>query len=128
MSRWTTFNIAISVALSSMGAAGLAFSQELVGNAERGSELFLSYKCYACHGYTGETGSTGVRLNPPRFERAAFMVYVRNPSGRRTPGGTMPAFASDAVTDQVLADIYAYLVSLPSTSPPFEEIQLLAEQ
>jgi mono/diheme cytochrome c family protein len=107
-------------------AADLA-AQEPAGDPARGETLFLSYKCYACHGYTGETGSTGVRLNPPRFPLQAFMAYVRSPSGRRTSGGTMPAFASDEVTDQVLADIYAYVSSLPSTTPPLDAIPLLAD-
>lgn len=112
--------------LFSAASAGRLFAQEVNGDPARGRQLFLSYKCYACHGYTGETGSTGVRLNPPRFPLQAFMVYVRNPSGRRTGGGTMPAFASDEVTDQVLADIYAYVSNLPSNTPPLEEIALLS--
>ena len=112
--------------LLALASASRLPAQDVTGDAARGREAFLSYKCYACHGYTGETGSTGVRLNPPRFPLQAFMVYVRNPSGRRTGGGIMPAFASDAVTDQVLADIYAYISSLPSNTPPLEEIALLA--
>jgi len=101
-------------------------AQTPAGDAQRGKTLFLSYKCYACHGYTGETGQTGVRLNPPRFPQIAFMAYVRNPSGRRTEGGIMPAYAGEDVSDQTLADIYAYVSSLPSSTPPLAEIPLLA--
>lgn len=95
------------------------------GDPDRGQMLYQTYSCYACHGHTGETG-TGTRLNPPRFDQATFMTYVRNPSGRiirRGAGGWMPPYKG--VSDQNLADIYAWLSSLPSYSPPLEGIPLL---
>ena len=91
-----------------------------------GRLLYERYGCYACHGYTGETGS-GARLNPPRFDQAAFIAYVRNPSGRMLgtgPSAGMPAYAT-GLSDQDLADILAWLQMLPSFSPPLEEIPLL---
>ena len=92
-----------------------------------GEKQYLALQCWACHGYTGETGS-GPRLNPPRFNQAAFIAYVRRPSGIKIspgPGGFMPPYAGPEVTDQDLADIHAWLVSLPSTSPPVVSIPLL---
>jgi mono/diheme cytochrome c family protein len=91
------------------------------GDAARGKALFAAYRCYACHGYTGETGP-GPRLNPPRLDRAAFIAYVRDPATRYRNGGNvagvMPPYAADDVSDEDLADVYAYLESLPSYSPP----------
>ena len=114
-------------ALLSVGAdeaRSQADTSSLQGNAENGKALYMSYGCYACHGHTGETGS-GARLNPPRFVLPAFIAYVRNPP--RISGGpfAMPAYAGDTVTDQVLVDIYAYIESLPSGSPPLADIALL---
>lgn len=99
----------------------------LKGDLENGKERFLALQCWACHGYTGETGP-GPVLNPPRFNQAAFIAYVRRPSGMQLspgPQGTMPPYAGPDVTDQDLADIHAWLVSLPSTSPAAETIPLL---
>ena len=100
----------------------------LQGDAERGKTLYLAYSCYACHGYSGETG-TGARLNPPRFNEAGFIAYVRSPPIRDSAGAgnSMPPYAGDAVSDQDLADVYTYVSSLPSRSPPIERIPLLRE-
>ena len=99
----------------------------LVGDAENGKEQYHSFGCYACHGVTGETGQTGVQLNPPRFPQVAFITYVRNPPLISTGNFRMPAYGGDIVTDQALADIYAYLESLPSGTPPLDSIDLLRD-
>jgi mono/diheme cytochrome c family protein len=108
--------------------AGVAQSQSSVaplrGDAERGKADYESFGCYSCHGHTGETGA-GARLNPPRLERAAFIAYVRNPPPISGGPFRMPAYGGEAVTDQVLADIFAYLQSLDSGTPPLEDIALL---
>ena len=72
------------------------------------------------HGYTGETG-LGPRLNPPRLAQAGFIEYLRNPRNPRR----MPPYQQDDASDQKLADIYAYLDSLPSASPDADSIPLL---
>lgn len=105
-------------------------TSSLKGNSERGAALFRAYSCYACHGYTGETGS-GARLNPPRFNQVGFIAYVRNPSTSYlrsgNMGGVMPPYAGEDVSDQDLADIFAFIESLPSTTPPLEDIDLLED-
>lgn len=97
------------------------------GSVEHGRKLFAAYHCYACHGFTGETGPAP-RLNPPPLDEAAFIAYLRNPATSYRDGGfvsaVMPPYAADDVSDQDLADVYAYLASLPSTSPPAAAIDL----
>ena len=92
------------------------------GDAANGAQLFTDYTCYGCHGYTGETGR-GPRLNPPRLRQAQFIAYLRNPPNPRQ----MPPYRQDEVSDEKLADIYAYLVSLPSASPEAEDIPVLRD-
>jgi mono/diheme cytochrome c family protein len=116
-----------------MIAGAYAVAQEtdnitrLHGDAEAGRRFYQQFGCYACHGHTGETGS-GTRLNPPRHDQATFIAYVRNPSGSMVgtgPSATMPAYGGAVVTDQTLADIHAWLSSIPAGSPPLESIPLL---
>ena len=80
------------------------------------------YTCYGCHGYTGETGR-GPRLNPPRLPQRQFIGYLRNPPNPRQ----MPPYRQADVSDRKLADIYAFLTSLPPASPDAEDIPVLRE-
>jgi mono/diheme cytochrome c family protein len=86
------------------------------GDVKNGKELYLDYKCYACHGYSGQNGP-GTRLVPTRMNLQGFIAYIRNPR-------QMPPYTAKAVPDQHLADIWAYLQTLPK-SPPAKEIPLL---
>ena len=97
-------------------------SGALRGDIENGKALFKDYTCYGCHGYTAETGR-GPRLNPPRLNQDRFITYLRNPPNPRR----MPPYQQSDVSDQKLADIYAFLQSLPSGSPEAESIPLLRE-
>ena len=89
------------------------------GNAQSGKKLFVSDGCYECHGYMAQGASpTGPRLGPRPIAFAAFTKYVRQPTGQ------MPPYTSKVVTDAALADIYAFLQSLP-TPPAADTIPLL---
>jgi ubiquinol-cytochrome c reductase cytochrome c subunit len=99
--------------------ASPAASTEAQGDAARGKTLFVRYSCYACHGYEGHSGPGG-RLVPVRFPLAAFQSFVRNPP-------TMPPYTGKVLTDAQLADIWAFLKSIPP-SPPASSIALLQER
>jgi len=88
------------------------------GNAKNGGELYLKYSCYACHGYSGQNGP-GTRLVPTRMALPAFTAYVRNPR-------QMPPYTAKVVPDAELADIWAYLQTLPR-SPSATDIPLLIQ-
>ena len=79
------------------------------GNAENGKKIFASYGCYQCHGYAAQ-GGPGARLAPRPIAFAAFSRYVRRPADQ------MPPYTSKVVSDQELADIYAFLLTIPQ--PP----------
>lgn len=90
------------------------------GNAQNGKKLLMSYGCYECHGREGQGSSqTGAaRIGPPLLSFEGFQSYVRNPKIQ------MPPYTSKAVSDQDLADIYAYLKSIPMP-PKGKDIPLL---
>src|SRR4030095_14065346 len=74
------------------------------GNAEEGKKLFISYGCYQCHGREAQGSSaTGPRLGPRPIAFTAFSRYVRRPTGQ------MPPYTSKVVSDDDLANIYAYV-------------------
>jgi mono/diheme cytochrome c family protein len=83
-------------------------SEAPAGNAEKGKQLYTKYGCYECHGRQGQ-GSTvsGPRLGPDPVPFEAFAFYVRKPTGE------MPPYTDKVVSDKELADIFAFLQSLP---------------
>jgi mono/diheme cytochrome c family protein len=74
-----------------------------------GKRAFSSSGCVACHGPQGEGTASGIQISPPPFELPALISYVRQPTGK------MPPFGPQAVSDQQLSDIYAFLKSV---APP----------
>jgi mono/diheme cytochrome c family protein len=79
-------------------------------SASNGKKIFDSYGCYQCHDHDGH-GGVGTRLAPNPITFAAFSKYVRQPTGE------MPPYTKKVVTDKELADIYAYLQSIPQPQP-----------
>jgi mono/diheme cytochrome c family protein len=78
------------------------------GSAENGKRLFTKDGCYECHGREGQ-GSTmsGPRIAPDPVPLEVILRYVRKPTGE------MPPYSAKVVSDQDLADIYAFLASRP---------------
>ena len=105
--------------LGCWAALVLASSSLLLGqDAATGKKLFSKYGCYECHGTQGQGTTAGARLAPKPVPLAALIAYVRR------PGGQMPPYTNKVVSDAELADIRAYLASLPDP-PPAKSIPLL---
>ena len=78
------------------------------GNVQNGKKLYISYGCFECHGRQAEgTSVGGPRLGPNPISFPAFSRYIRQPTGQ------MPPFTAKVTSDADLADIYAFLQSLP---------------
>jgi ubiquinol-cytochrome c reductase cytochrome c subunit len=89
------------------------------GSAERGYQVYMKYQCYACHGTVGHGADrgTGPKLAPNPVSYATFVAQMR------TPRQDMPAYRKQFVSDQELADMYAYLASIKS-SPAAKDLPL----
>ena len=87
------------------------------GNADNGKKLFVTYGCYQCHGYSAHGGAGGdslrggPRIAPKPIPFAAFSKYVRRPLDQ------MPPYTEKLASDQDLADIYAWLLTIPEPPP-----------
>ncbi|HZZ95225.1 MAG TPA: cytochrome c [Usitatibacter sp.] len=108
----------ILAALLAASTVALAQSPAPSGDASRGKALFLENGCYACHGTAGHGEPYGPRLAPGPVPWVAFTHQVRQPRS------SMPRYAPQFVSDADLADIYAYLGSIPA-GPKASAIPLL---
>ena len=103
-------------------AASTAFAQEPppAGSGERGQQAYMKYMCYTCHGTVGQGADRGAgpKLAPGLSPYPAFALQTR------TPRLDMPPYRQQFLSDQELADIYAYLSTI-KPSPAAKEIPLL---
>ncbi|PZC49297.1 MAG: Cytochrome c, mono- and diheme variants [Chloroflexi bacterium] len=76
------------------------------GDADRGQQVFFQNGCSACHGDTGQGG-----IGPTLALTSLTVEQVLQQY--RSPRGFMPAFGPDAVSDQEVADVRAWLQTLP---------------
>ena len=106
--------------LQSTNPAGASSLSALAADAQNGSRIFVSDGCYECHGRVGQgAAQTGApRIAPPALTVDGFARYIHAPTGN------MPPYTSKVVPDQAVADIYAFLKSLPP-APPVKDIPLL---
>jgi mono/diheme cytochrome c family protein len=108
-----------TLSLSVLAQAPTVAERPPSGNVESGKKLYAQYGCYQCHGYAAQ-GGVGPRLAPRPLAFAAFSKYVRQPSGE------MPPYTGKVLSNSQLADVYAFLQSVPQPVP-VENIPLLRE-
>src|SRR3569833_65384 len=101
--KWVCLSLALFAVYSAMAA------EQSVGNATNGKRLFMTVGCYECHGTTGAGGGlAGPRLAPNPQPDVAVKAKLRTASGR------MPVVSEAVLKDSEIADIYAYLQSIPA--------------
>ena len=104
---------AIFAAALSGGGGGAHAADAPKGDAAKGKQHFLSDGCAYCHGTVGQGGggrTGGLRLAKMGIAFPAFLNQLRHPVNE------MPPYVVGALSDQDVADIYAYVAGLPS--PP----------
>jgi len=107
-----------AVAAGLVLGSGVALAQ---GDAAKGKEAYMKYGCWQCHGTMGQGSPiTGPKLAPEPLPLEAMSSFIRN--SRRT----MPPYREAVLPNADLADIHAYLSSVPK-SADYKSIPLLAE-
>jgi len=96
----------------------LGHGAALAASAEKGKAAFVSHGCWQCHGFQGQGGQAGAKLAPDPLPVEAFTAFVR------TTNRAMPPYSEAILSNEELADIHAYLASIPK-GPDSKSIPLL---
>jgi mono/diheme cytochrome c family protein len=109
------FQIAAAAIVSGLAAAPSVWAQDAPkGDAANGKQVYLADGCYQCHGRVGQgglmTGQAPV-LAQTKMPFAAFTRQLRNPIN------DMPPYPEKLLSEKEVADIFAYLQSLPGRRP-----------
>ena len=99
---------------------GLVAAPALAADAAKGKSAFMKNGCWQCHGELGQGGAAGKTLAPKPMPFEAFNVFVRNSNG------PMPPYPKEILSDADLADIHAYLQSIPAARD-YKSIPLLSQ-
>jgi mono/diheme cytochrome c family protein len=84
------------------------------GDAVEGKRLYLAVGCFTCHGRSGQGGA----MNGPVPALAKTAMPFDGFKGQlRQPADEMPAYSEKVMTDRQIADIYAFVESLPGRRP-----------
>jgi len=85
-----------------------AAAQAPAGAVERGRKVYQEKWCHSCHGTVGQGGERGAgpKIAPNPFPYEAFAMQTRRPRAN------MPRYPVEVLSDQEMADIYAYIASI----------------
>ena len=115
-----TFRVIAAAALlaaATLGAVctGAQAEDAPAGDAAKGKAVFLKEMCFTCHGRSGQGGAyngPAPILAQTALPLEAFRAQVRNPVN------DMPAYSDAVLSDKDIADIYAFVKSLPGARSP----------
>jgi mono/diheme cytochrome c family protein len=113
-------NVIPGAARNLLVAIGVLFAPVALaaGSADKGKAAYVKHGCWQCHGFSGQGGITGPKLAPDPMPLEALSAFVRNSRG------AMPPYQSAILSEPDLADIHAYLQSLPKAKD-YKSIPLL---
>jgi mono/diheme cytochrome c family protein len=117
--------LGVTAAASLCLAGGLARAQDApAGDAAAGKRIYSAVGCFFCHGHSGQGGN----MNGPapviaktQMPWEGFVNQLRNPSNE------MPAYAESVMPEKQLADIYAFLQSLPGPLPNAKQMPIFKD-
>ena len=111
----------LGAALVLGGFALASGAQEPVGDAANGAKVYVAVGCFTCHGRSGQGGNFNYAtpvLAKIQWPVEAFRAFLR------IGVNDMPAYAKEVLSDQQVADIHAFLRSLPGPRPVADIPQL----
>lgn len=94
------------------GAAPMASAFAPKGDVASGRELYSDKGCAGCHGPAGKGGAAGAALAGTEMDWGVYLGQLRKPRAN------MPAYDLGMMSDQEIADTYAYLKSVAAPKAP----------
>jgi mono/diheme cytochrome c family protein len=106
----------VAVAAIGVSASAVAQAQDAPqGDATNGKHLYLMLGCFTCHGRSGQGGA----YNGPAPIVAHTALPFDGFKGQvRDPTNDMPAYSDAVLSDKDIADIFAFVESLPGPRSP----------
>lgn len=117
--------MATAVGLIVVLATGVQAQTESLpkGDPKKGQDTYMRAGCFGCHGTLGKGAERAPRVAVEPWPIEAFIMKVRDPSNFASPSG-MPFYTEKSLTDADLADIHAFLSTVPGDPLP-KDIPLL---
>jgi cytochrome c553 len=112
--------VAASLCVGAMGGAARAQDAPR-GDAAEGKRIYLVTGCYFCHGRSGQGGNLN---GPAPIIAKTAMPWDGFVDQLRHPSNEMPAYAETVMPEKQVADIYAFLQSLPGPLPNAKEMPI----
>src|SRR5215203_2493287 len=118
--RYQMFRIALAAV-----AAGVVLGHgvALAADATKGKAAFITYGCWQCHGIEGQGSaitSAGKVLAPDPMPLDTFVAFVRSTDR------AMPPYSEKVLPTADLADMHAYLSTIPKAKD-YKTIPLLSQ-
>lgn len=84
------------------------------GDPAKGKRVYLADGCFLCHGRVGQGGAMNYpapAITKLEMPVESFVAFLRDAPN------DMPAYTANVLPDEDVADIYAFLQSLPGRKP-----------
>jgi mono/diheme cytochrome c family protein len=101
--------VAASLCLGAMASAARAQNAP-PGDAAEGKRIYLATGCFFCHGRSGQGGNLN---GPAPIIAKTAMPWEGFVNQLRHPSNEMPAYSEKVMSEKQIANIYAFLHSLP---------------
>jgi mono/diheme cytochrome c family protein len=105
----------VTAALAISGLTFVAGAQEPAGDPANGARIYVAVGCFTCHGRAGQGGA--FNYVTPALAKTQWPVEALR-AFLRVGVNDMPAYAKEVLSDQQVADIHAFLRSLPGSRSP----------
>ena len=106
------------VGLLALAVVVVSSAAAVAQSLEKGKVAYVKHGCWQCHGFAAQGGIAGPKLAPDPMPLVALTAFVRHTRG------AMPPYEEAILSSADLADIHAWLQSLPRAQD-YKSIPLL---